>query len=585
MRDLLRDDRGVAIQVGASILLAIVVVAITAYQVQVVPVQNADVERSHSETLRERFQTIRGSVVDTANGRTGNSVTVPLGFRYPSRALFLNPAPPDGRLSTVGTRNRPVAVRIDNASATGEAGDVWNGTPRNFTTGSLVYRPDYEAYSGPQSVVYENTLVVERYENATIAVTDQTLVDGREISIPTLGGDLRRQGARTVAADIRAVSVSTRPLTVSNRSGPLTVTVPTQLPESTWTDALADEIDTTGDPTNDRYVRSIRYQAGEPYSSLTVVFEPNAAYALRLGRAGIGANASVPGNEGRRYVVGVPANRTDARVGSNATIEFEGRDAYDNPAADVTIDDGDVAAERVNYTLNVEYGMGAGDGGGVDWLDPSGQPGTTNTSCDARECVYDFTNDSTDNAFTLTGKVFPTASSVGLEYEVADTSVGELTRTSGETDTNGTNETAFTAKSEGETDVIVSRSGDTDRIAVVVTDGQGGPTTNMTLTWSLTDNTNPGEGTRYRVDYDVTDPDDEFGAIRVIFDNTDGFEYDGIEQDARESGTITYDSGTTDTTGDTYEIRLRVFNEDGVVVLSDSCTDVSDGTAAPGCSG
>ena len=100
------DDRAVAVQVGAIILFAFVVIAIAGYQASVVPNQNNEIEFNHNQRVQGQIEDVEatiGSMPAVADRRT---TTVDLSTSYPARTLFVNPPTPTGRLRTSSGRSR-----------------------------------------------------------------------------------------------------------------------------------------------------------------------------------------------------------------------------------------------------------------------------------------------------------------------------------------------------------------------------------------------------------------------------------------------------------------------------------------------
>jgi hypothetical protein len=194
------DDRGVALQVGAALLLAFVVVAVSVYQVQVVPDQNRAVEQRHGEQVVAELGSVRDAVVSVPGGGSGRSVTVGLGTTYPSRTLFVNPPPVSGQLRTTTT----APITVANATAGGEVGDYWNGSARSVPTRALVYDPDYNERTGAPDTVYGNTVLFDEYrtDGQYVPRTDQTLIDGDTITLVALRGNVGIGSVRSVSGPL-----------------------------------------------------------------------------------------------------------------------------------------------------------------------------------------------------------------------------------------------------------------------------------------------------------------------------------------------------------------------------------------------
>ena len=217
------DDRAVTVQIGAVLLLGFLVISLSLYQATVVPQENRQIEFQHNQRVQSDLQEVRNTILGTAATGSSAPVSVELGTRYPTRVVAVNPAPPSGTLSTsslgnITIRNATADDRATTEEDYPETADFWNGTTHNYTTKSLVYRPSYANYDGAPATVYENGIVYNRFRSGNLTLTDQPIVSGRRISLVTLSGDLSRGGASTLAVDPRAVSVSTRTISISNES-------------------------------------------------------------------------------------------------------------------------------------------------------------------------------------------------------------------------------------------------------------------------------------------------------------------------------------------------------------------------------
>ncbi|WP_436923522.1 hypothetical protein [Halosimplex amylolyticum] len=330
------DDRGQSIQIGAVLVFAAVVLLLALYQATVVPQQNERVEFDHSQQIRGELLDLRNAVVSTVGNPSRRSVSVALGTTYPSRVLAVNPPPVSGQLRTVGTADGDVSFGVTNATALdAETDDFWNGTRRDYDTGGVVYRPDYNEYGQPPSTVYENSVLYDdfSFEGTTVARSGQALVDGSSISLVALNGSIRASSSGTESVDVRPVSASTTTVAVRNADpdSNVTVRVPTRLSESRWEALLADEFVAAGGNVTD--VRTNPIPAAPAYRMLVVDLVPG-TYDLRLAKAGVGTR--VTGTEAA-YVTEVRGNGTHVPEGGTEQFVVEVRDRYNNPVSGVTV--------------------------------------------------------------------------------------------------------------------------------------------------------------------------------------------------------------------------------------------------------
>jgi hypothetical protein len=352
--DIAGDRRAQSVQVGVIILFGFLVLAYSGYQANVVPDQNREIEFEHNQDVQADMTDLRSAILRSASERGTRSVSVQLGTNYPSRSIFVNPASPSGRLQTVGTSDASVAIEVDNADATDdEAGDFWDGTTtRSYSTGGIAYTPLYNYYREAPTTVYDTTVLANQFDGAERPTSGQAVVDGRRITLVTLDGELSENGVGSTSVDVSGVSASDARVTVSDDGGPVTVSLPTTLSESTWEDELlADQIDDDNSGPTDgdgQYVGSFDYdESGDP-AVVTLEFETGVDYELSLARVGVGSGATVPD---QAYAVDVEGDETSIPAGASQQLVVEVRDAFNNPVSGVGVcaeTDGTFASDTVS---------------------------------------------------------------------------------------------------------------------------------------------------------------------------------------------------------------------------------------------
>ncbi|MFB6084503.1 MAG: Ig-like domain-containing protein [Halorientalis sp.] len=320
------DERGQAIQVGAVLLFAALIIAFSTYQAFVVPSQNREVEFKHSQQVQAELLEVRNAIVSIPGGDSGRAIGVTLGTRYPSRLVALNPGPATGTLRTVGTTDPRYNLTIRNATAGGAVGDFWNGSAHTYNTGGLVYAPNYNLYDAPRTV-YENTVLYNDGGDRTVPLTGQQLIEGNRITLVTLNGSLGITRAGTTTVDLRALSTSTQTVTVSNDAHNLTISVPTQLSASQWRDLTR----------NEDHVRGLTVEdgaLGDGWGLLHLDLESGTTYNLRMAKVGVGTGATdtEPG-----YLLPVEGNGSTVPEGGTQRVVVEVRDRYNNPIAGVEV--------------------------------------------------------------------------------------------------------------------------------------------------------------------------------------------------------------------------------------------------------
>ena len=352
-----RDRRGQSVVVGTVILFGFLILALSLYQVQVVPQENADVEFEHSQQVEGEFLGFRNAVLSASQTGNDRSTSLKLGTRYPQRTFALNPPPASGRLSTTDPRE----LRIENATVEGEENVVeyWNNRTATegaiaFDTRSLRYSPGYNEFRNGPDLVYEHSLAVAEFENSVLSRSGQTAVDGdNRIRLTALEGNVDESGVERTTLDPEALSQSRRSVRLkSTDTDPIVLELPTDVSmdqaeslEQQWRDRLGADVERVS--VADETVR-IRLSGAE-------------SYRLELGKVGLGTDTSAP-NESTGYIKKVSSD--------DGVAVAEVRDRFNNPVegADVTIDDGStVVTETTDSDGRVSYEVAADEAAtGVD---------------------------------------------------------------------------------------------------------------------------------------------------------------------------------------------------------------------------
>ena len=124
-------DRAQAIQLGALLLFAILIINLSLYQVFVVPDQNGEIEFKHNQQAQEEMKIVRNTVFQTSVTGTDLTTSVQLAPQYPSRTVFVNPGPPSGSLRTESLGN----VSFSGIEPTDEeTRQFWDASASNLTT-------------------------------------------------------------------------------------------------------------------------------------------------------------------------------------------------------------------------------------------------------------------------------------------------------------------------------------------------------------------------------------------------------------------------------------------------------------------
>ncbi|WP_049983534.1 hypothetical protein [Halorubrum sp. BV1] len=217
-----RDRRGQSVVVGAVILFGFLILAISLYQVQIVPQQNAQVEFEHFQEVRNDMVDLRAGILQAGSTDRRQYQTVRLGTTYPPRLFAINPPAPSGTIRTGDSY--PITIS--------------NGTPEGTVTVPtrfVQYRPGYHEIEESSTWYDASVLYLDaRGEGGEVAVLeDQDLVnDAGEVQIVAVQNEFRRSGTGQVTLELYPAENVTETIP----AGDLTVTVPTRLSGSAYWD-------------------------------------------------------------------------------------------------------------------------------------------------------------------------------------------------------------------------------------------------------------------------------------------------------------------------------------------------------------
>lgn len=310
------DDRGVSEVIGSILVFGLLVAMLTLVQTQLIPQANEEVEFEHSRDVESDFAELQTQMHRAVSTGAASSSTVTLGMTYPPRLLFFNPTPPRGTLRTTD----PGLVRIANIQSSSSAGVFLNTQPAfTYESRHLNYSVDYNRYDGP--MLTREAAAVYKAEDGAKLVRGTSLIADDRISLRLVGGDLAAGGITAEEVEVKALSAPARTYKVSDNGAPIEITVPTNIPESTWRDQLAQERVSAGG-----HVQGIDYttNANAP-NELTVTLEPGEDYMLSMGKVGFGNG----GDPEAKYMV-----RTEL---AEAGAAIDVRDRMNNPVSGVTV--------------------------------------------------------------------------------------------------------------------------------------------------------------------------------------------------------------------------------------------------------
>jgi len=221
------DRRGQSVVIGTVILFGFLILALSLYQVQVVPQQNAQTEFEHFEEVQNDLIEVRSAISTAGQSERPQFPTVKLGTTYQTRLFAINPPSPAGNLRTSPAYN----ITIEDE----------NGQTENVSTRFLQYRPGYNELNAG-STWYENSVLYldERDRGSgTVIIEDQNLViDNETVKITALQNEFQEAGTGQVTLELYPTSDGEN---LQNLSGNLTVKIPTRLTgEEYWSEQFSD---------------------------------------------------------------------------------------------------------------------------------------------------------------------------------------------------------------------------------------------------------------------------------------------------------------------------------------------------------
>jgi hypothetical protein len=286
------DTRGVSPLVGFILLFGILIAAFAAYQVDVVPQQNAEVEFDHSVTIESDMQELRSAILTTGsttnNIRETRSVALQLGTRYPSRLIAVNPPPAEGTL-----RTEQGSVTVSGAQIANP--EPFRGDPSGTLLGShsthyIRYSPNYEELDSSSDRVLENSLLYNA--NGNVSITDQRLVQNgsRSINIVLVEGDIDDSGLSS-SVDVTALDGPSAQVPIEAASGStFDINLSTSAPEAWLNNQTIGETFDQGEPN----VRASRVSSDQV--TLTVDDSISDDWTLQMTKVGVGGSGESDDN-------------------------------------------------------------------------------------------------------------------------------------------------------------------------------------------------------------------------------------------------------------------------------------------------
>ncbi|WP_058366507.1 Ig-like domain-containing protein [Haloparvum sedimenti] len=345
--DLRLADRGQSVQVGAVILFGFLIIGLSLYQATVVPEQNRGVEFNAYQEASEDMIDLQNDVIAAAGRDVSVGTTVRTGVSYPARAIFVNPGPPDNRVTATAERN----VTLENVTAVdGEATNTRTFVTTalsgaNYSTRDVAFRPDYNVFGG-QPVVVTGQQAYRHSDGRQIPLTGQSLLQGDRLTLTFVEGDVSA-GGDAVALTTDPVSATERTVTITGENDDpirLRLDAPPGISASEWVNRTGQSL-----LANPR-VDDVSATAG---GRVEVTLNGTRTYELRMAQLEVRErnDASAVGETSPVYIVDVEGDGTIARTNATQKLTVELRDQYNNPVSgDVEFTTSDGTLTRTTVT-------------------------------------------------------------------------------------------------------------------------------------------------------------------------------------------------------------------------------------------
>jgi len=605
------DNRAVTVQVGAILLFATLIIAMSMYQVTVVPSENADVEYKHSQTTQNQLMDVRNSILRAAATGTTQPASIQMGTQYPTRIFLVNPPPSTGTLRTTPAGE----IQLENVQAarnteTNEFFAEYFATPNSWaaSTKNLSYEPDYSEYDNAPTLLYSSSILANYYpaneDSPAIPLSEQLLVneESRTITLVAVNGSLSTTQSGAVSVEPTALSAPYREIPVEPTTGDMMqLTVPSQVSADTLiartrlddgqvTDVAGGvQIQLSGEYT----LRTAKVGVGSgtegaSASYLTVAEKDRQSVTVEVRDSFNNPVAGIPVEP----TVGASALENSATRSTNedGQVTFNARNTAPQTQVRFQIKDGAPAYETVSATLG-----GGGIGAGVDTYDVSWQRQQLADQPDIQQQNGVWVVNTSDLTVDLPVQVRAQATSEPLTNALVDYALNNSTYTGanaqdvaitsqGVTNTSGEHTATLEIPAEnGSVDVYAASGDDVDTLPIKV--NHAGNADEPSLSSKIVDQGQTGSIARYETSYEITNTAN-FDYVEVEYTNLNNPDYAGRTYTSTEPRDNIDAYGWQDTYGGTggnqYEIAINVYNDTGAVVDSRTVTDTADGVNPSG---
>lgn len=175
---------------------------------------------------------LRSDYIDAAETGTTRSTTVKLGTSYPTRILFVNGPPPQGRIHTEMPSDGTI-------SANGFSASRVCGLNSPVKSRSITFNTEYNHLSDSEAppYIFENSVLYRQTPDGNVLFeSDQLLVQGSTLNLYPLTSNMSHSGIGGESIDFK--SAETGEIEVS---GSISVTIPTTLSDEQWEELLKNQ--------------------------------------------------------------------------------------------------------------------------------------------------------------------------------------------------------------------------------------------------------------------------------------------------------------------------------------------------------
>lgn len=330
--------RAVAPVVGFLLIVAILMIAATQYQANVVPAQEIEEEIDHFGEVSQDMAGLRSEILRSSSTGQLQTQEVQTGVSYGVPGLTNPPT-----RGTIAYSPAQEDIEIRNAENTREASNFWRGdVDRTYETGFLEYSINYNRLNEHNDLFIEHGLLygeMERAgENNYIQQSAQPIVSGRNINIYTIQGDIAVSSAGTTTVETNPVSAPMESVAVRNfeEQEPIELRIPTRVPADVWREQfLAEEYDPDNEE-DDAFIDNIEETADG--DAILIEMTPEETYNLRMSRIDLttqGQQTRI--DETDPEYLAVETQAVNIRERSSVTLRAQVRDKYNNGVIGVPV--------------------------------------------------------------------------------------------------------------------------------------------------------------------------------------------------------------------------------------------------------